>query len=174
MPPPPAALPRAGSVLRWCLLLSSTPRQTVGHHAGAAKFEMGRKRTNKHTAERCPAEAEQPPRRESHTLRPLQLQPRWPREPREPTEPTVFFLCALLFSFPFIYPPTTGQGCARASGQTRNFPNPDKFICMANFKKRLTATKTQPTSRLFFRASVPAHQTRPNDRQNKASWPPGG
>jgi hypothetical protein len=37
----PGARARGAAVLRWCSPQSSVPRQTVGHHARAAMYEMG-------------------------------------------------------------------------------------------------------------------------------------
>jgi hypothetical protein len=39
--PSPGLSARAAAVLGWCSPKSSVPRQTVGHHARAAKYEMG-------------------------------------------------------------------------------------------------------------------------------------
>jgi hypothetical protein len=60
----PGASARAAAVLGWCSPQSSVPRQTVGHHARAATYEMGLKqRPAKAAAERCLGEPRQPPRR---------------------------------------------------------------------------------------------------------------
>src|SRR5689334_25133817 len=92
----PGGCARAAAVLGWCSPQSSVPRQTVGHHAKAAKYEMGPTAA----CEGCRGEV---PR----LFKALDILPTG----------------ACFFSL-LIYPPTRAQWGARAGGLRGGFPNP--------------------------------------------------
>jgi hypothetical protein len=95
--------------LRRCSPQSSVPRQTVGHHAKAAIYEMGLRAAG----EGCRGEVP---------------------STRPDIPPTGGFPCSFL-----IYPPASVQCCARADGLLSKKPNPAKLIWVRFAKNRLAA-----------------------------------
>lgn len=117
---PDAAQPRArwargAAVLGWCSPQSSVPRQTVGHHARAAMYDMGQTAA----CEGCRGEV---PRAS---------------ESRLDIPPTGAWDSLL------IYPPTVVQPRARPGGLWGGFPNPAKLICMGFAKNGLASSRHQ-------------------------------
>jgi len=110
---PRADSARAAAVLGWCSPQSSVPRQTVGHHAKAAMYEMGPTAA----CEGCRGEV---PR----LFKALDILPTG----------------ACFFSL-LIYPPTGAQWGARAGGLWGGFPNPAKLICMGFAKNGLASSQ---------------------------------
>ena len=67
-----------------------------------------------------------------------------------------------LLTFPLIYPPTSAQGRARASGQRGGFLNPAKLICMGFAKNGLTSSLASrrahpPSRRVAGQSAAQAH-----------------
>ena len=96
-------------MLRWCSPQSSVPRQTVGHHARAAMYEMG------------PTAA---------------CEGRRGEVPRQCLDipPAGASACSLL-----IYPPAGAQWGARPGGLSGGFPNPAKLILVRFAKNGLAS-----------------------------------
>jgi hypothetical protein len=107
----PGASARAAAVLGWCSPQSSVPRQTVGHHARAATYEMGLKqRPAKAAAERCLGEPRQPPRR------------------------------SFLFLLSYTHRPGR-SGAHGPAGSGVDFPIPQNSICMRFAKNGLASSR---------------------------------
>jgi hypothetical protein len=143
---PDAAQPRArwargAAVLGWCSPQSSVPRQTVGHHARAAMYDMGQTAA----CEGCRGEV---PRAS---------------ESRLDIPPTGAWDSLL------IYPPTVVQPRARPGGLWGGFPDPAKLICMGFAKNGLASSRHQEGAPRGLRGAEAGRE--PHAARNPTSTP---